>query len=174
MASFDLGPTFTTGMRLRQGIRSLATFDHKIPFPARFTTAVSPAVVQRWETLPPFDRLHMRNVADELHRLGCHQDTVLAGLLHDIGKPIRTSTVVRALHVMLNRTGPALARIVLSGKHAVPGTRTLRALKMHADVGADFLAAHHLPYRVVWLVRHHHSDRRDLDLLLLQAVDDRH
>ena len=163
----------TVRKRLAQGIRSLRAPDADTRFPGRYRSLVSDDVVARWEQLPPYDRQHLLAVTAELERQEQSADVVLAGLLHDIGKPPDSPTISRVMHVFLHRLGATHIRWVHDKTIRFPGMRTLRALIGHPQYGAEFLATQGTPDRVVWLVRHHHETIADSGLRAIQDADDK-
>ena len=127
-----------------------------------------------WHALGAFDRSHLVAVAEDLDASGQPDHVVLAGLLHDIGKAGRVTTLDRVAHVLLGRIAPGVRDKLTTRSRPLPGLNGLHLLLRHADYGADLLAAAGLPARVVWLVRHHEQPTEHADLRALVAADHRH
>ena len=160
--------------RLRQGLTALL---HRRPapaFPDRWAHAVPHEVGAAWEALTHYDRHHLVNVARELEARGADTRTVLAGLLHDVGKTRAVSLPARVGAVIAKQVAPGLVSR-LQDFHAPPiGLRGLHLLLTHAERGADLLHKHGMDPRVVWLVRHHEIELPDPELRALRDADDRH
>lgn len=159
--------------RLGQGVRALAAADAGHTFPLRYRDCVPTPVVERWECLDAYDRNHLINVAADLEQEERQPELVLAGLLHDIGKPAHASTVARALAVLIQPAGSKADTVIRNLTVWPPLVSTVQALLDHPAVGASFLAERQFPDRVVWLVRHHHEHISDPDLMALRRADQR-
>lgn len=180
MASFDrLSSTTVTvpaASRMRQGLRALLGLRSSLSqsLPARYRTALPIRVVEKWDRLAPYDRRHLLAVASNLRSDGHADEVVLAGLLHDIGKPDRLSVATRATAVVIERIGKDARSRTIEISFPVPWFRQLQATLRHATAGADLLSRHDVSPQVVWLVRHHDSDLSHPDLQALRAADARH
>ena len=143
--------------------------------PSDLATQVTPQTLEAWNTLSTYDRRHLLDVAMDLERQGVDYDVVLAGLLHDIGKPANTSLPARVAVVLLQKLAPRLIVRLRSTSSPPPGLKQLHLLLNHANRGADLLAEYGEPERVVWLVRHHEDEQpADQGLITLQRADNHH
>lgn len=123
------------------------------------------------------DQRHLLRVFRYLKQHHAADDTITAGLLHDVGKACRKcniNVVDRCVHVFCNRFlhGPyALFARMDSPPRRLMG---LHRLANHAHRGAE--AARQAGYndRVQWLIEHHErgGDDNDAELQLLRVADD--
>lgn len=136
-------------------------------------------------TEPMLHQFRILPVADQRHLLAVHRwlrsrraddDTVTAGLIHDVGKACakcRITLLDRGLHVILSRVLPGPYARFASMEMASDRVRGLHRLANHAERGA--LAAEQAGYspRVIELVRHHErgGDCSDAQLALLREAD---
>lgn len=122
------------------------------------------------------DQRHLLRVYHFLRANGAEDETVTAGLLHDVGKACRKCNINifdRGLHVVCNRflSGPyrMFARLDSPPRRMIG----LHRLANHAHRGAE--AARQAGYndRVQWLIRYHErgGDDADLQLQLLRSAD---
>lgn len=150
-------------------------------------TALSlPDDAQERLTAPMEHQFRILDIADQKHLLRVHrwlvehhadEDTITAGLIHDVGKACakcRITLVDRGLHVLLSRFAGPLYRRFAKIDIAPGFVRGLHRLANHAERGA--LAASQAGYneRVVHLIRHHESggDIHDEQLQLLRRADE--
>lgn len=123
------------------------------------------------------DQEHLLRVYRTLVELDADEDTITAGLIHDVGKACakcRITILDRGLHVILSRFAGPLYRRFAAIEAAPAPVRGLHRLANHAERGA--LAASQAGYndRIVYLVRYHESggDPHDKQLQLLRKADD--
>lgn len=146
-----------------------------IPEDAR--ALLSPPMLHQFRILSHADQQHLLNVYSWLKNHGADEDTLAAGLIHDVGKACakcRITIVDRALHVMLNRIAPGTYQSYFAKMDSAPAyLRGLHRLANHPARGA--LAAEQAGYneRVISLIRHHESggDGNDPGLKLLREAD---
>lgn len=138
---------------------------------------LSDPMAHQFRILGVADQKHLIRTYTALVELGADDDTITAGLIHDVGKACakcRITVFDRGLHVILSRFAGPLYRRFAAIETAPAAVRGLHRLANHAERGA--LAASQAGYndRVVYLVRHHESggDLRDQQLQLLRKADD--
>lgn len=130
----------------------------------------------QFRLLPISDQRHLLNVYEALIKADADDDTITAGLIHDVGKACAKCTITlvdRALNVVLHSCLPAPYRW-FAAKDLVPAPfRGLHRLANHAERGA--LAAEQAGYndRVIELVRFHQKGgaRNDEQLNLIRSAD---
>lgn len=159
--------------RMRQGLRALVPTPAPV-LPPSYAEHLPARVARAWDALATYDQRHLIAVAGDLAAAGHSAHVVLAGLLHDIGKPGRVTVVERVAVVMLDRLAPRLRDRLASRPRPLPGLDGLHLLLRHAERGANMLAEAGMPADVVWLVRHHERETGRNDLRALQAADHRH
>jgi hypothetical protein len=123
------------------------------------------------------DQRHLLRVYRFLKAHGAEGDTIIAGLLHDVGKACRKcniNVVDRCVHVFCNRFLPAPYRAFARLESPPQRMTGLHRLANHAHRGAE--AARQAGYneRVQWLIRHHErgGEETDSQLQLLRTADD--
>lgn len=140
---------------------------------ARLTDAMN----IQFRILSSGDQRHLLRVFRYLKAHGAPEDTITAGLLHDVGKACRKcnmGVVARCMHVFCSRflSGPyrMFARVD-SPPNRLLG---LHRLANHAHRGAEAARQAGYSERVQWLIEHHErgGDDRDSDLQLLRQADD--
>lgn len=157
--------------RLLQGARAIAVRDSRRALPSRYADRLPLTVTEAWSNLSAYDQRHLLAVGDWLQQRTYPESVVLAGVLHDIGKPANTRLGSRIGVVVLNWIGHrSLSRF--DGKRL----RVFQLLQLphlldHATIGADFLAANGVSPEVVWLVRQHESTGSHPYLCALQDAD---
>jgi hypothetical protein len=144
--------------------------------PADAVNRLTDPMLHQFRILPAIDQHHLLRTYALLTEKGANDDTITAGLIHDVGKACancRITIVDRGLHVILNRIAPGPYRRFASIESAPAPVRGLHRLANHAERGA--LAASQAGYkaRVIELVRYHESGgtRIDEQLQLLRAAD---
>lgn len=129
-------------------------------------------MLHQFRILTPADQLHSLSVYRELIALGAEDDTITAGLIHDVGKgcaKCRITIADRVLHVVGRRFLPGPYEAFARRETAPSRLRSVHRLANHAERGA--LAASQAGYseRVIDLVRWHehggHPTDRELHLL---------
>jgi hypothetical protein len=160
--------------RTRQGLTALFRRRQRVRFPSRWADATPPGVQTAWERLSPYDQHHLIRVARDLESGDAGQATVLAGLLHDVGKAGDVSLLVRVGAVLVSRLAPAASDQVRRLDRPPFAFQGLHLLLSHAERGAALLEAHGMHARVIWLVRNHEASLPDPELIALQAADERH
>lgn len=122
----------------------------------------------RFVVAPEGDARHAERTAAVLRELGADEELILAGLLHDRGKPAATRLWHRIAGVLLAR----LARLApsLRGRLA-RGDSTLARYLDHARRGAAQAQLEGRSARVVRLIARHHEPPRDEDERLLARAD---
>jgi putative nucleotidyltransferase with HDIG domain len=111
------------------------------------------------------DARHAERTAAVLRELGADEELILAGLLHDRGKPADTRLWHRVAGVLLARLAPGLRRRMANGD-----TMLARYLD-HARRGAAQAQIEGRSARVVSLIARHHEPPRDADERLLARAD---
>jgi putative nucleotidyltransferase with HDIG domain len=111
------------------------------------------------------DTRHAERTAAVLRELGADEELILAGLLHDRGKPTDTRLWHRIAGVLLARLVPR-ARGRLSR-----GESTFARYLDHARRGAAQARTEGRSERVVRLIARHHEPPRDEDERLLARAD---
>lgn len=130
----------------------------------------------QFRMLPVVDQIHLIGVAQLVQRAHGDDDTVIAALVHDIGKACQACSIhlwQRTAHVVLNAATPSLYRKWSSAFTEHDRTRGLFILAHHAERGATAAALAGCSPRVQWLIRHHECKQHDdAQLRLLQKADD--
>jgi len=111
------------------------------------------------------DARHAERTAAVLRELGADEELILAGLLHDRGKPAGTRLWHRILGVLLARLAPRVRERMASGES------TLARYLDHARRGAAQAQIEGRSPRVVQLIARHHESPRDGDERLLARAD---
>jgi putative nucleotidyltransferase with HDIG domain len=111
------------------------------------------------------DTRHAERTAAVLRELGADEELVLAGLLHDRGKPSRTRLWHRIAGVLLARLAPSLRERLGRGES------TFALYLDHARRGAAQAQIEGRSPRVVRLIARHHEPPRDADERLLARAD---
>jgi putative nucleotidyltransferase with HDIG domain len=111
------------------------------------------------------DARHAERTAAALRALGADEELILAGLLHDRGKPADTRLWHRIAGVLLTRLFPR-ARQRMAG-----GESTFSRYLDHARRGAAQAQIEGRSARVVRLIARHHEPPRDDDERLLARAD---
>jgi putative nucleotidyltransferase with HDIG domain len=111
------------------------------------------------------DTRHAERTAAVLRELGADEELILAGLLHDRGKPTRTRLWHRVAGVILARLAPALRARIATGES------TFSLYLDHARRGAAQAQLEGRSARVVRLIARHHERPRDADERLLARAD---
>jgi len=111
------------------------------------------------------DARHAERTASVLRELGADEELILAGLLHDRGKPAGTRLWHRVAGVLLTRLLPAMRR------RLARGDSTLARYLDHARRGAAQAELEGRSVRVVRLIARHHEPPRDDDERLLARAD---
>lgn len=138
---------------------------------------LTPPMEHQFRILGVAEQQHLVAVYAWLADHSADDDTITAGLIHDVGKACakcRITIVDRGLHVLLSRFASPLYRQFASIEVAPSLVRGLHRLANHAERGA--LAAEQAGYneRVISLIRYHESggDKADPQLQLLRQADD--
>jgi len=111
------------------------------------------------------DARHAERTAAVLRELGADEELILAGLLHDRGKPADTRLWHRVAGVLLARLAPGLRGRIANGDSIFA-----RYLD-HARRGAAQAQIEGRSARVVSLIARHHEPPRDADERLLARAD---
>jgi putative nucleotidyltransferase with HDIG domain len=111
------------------------------------------------------DARHAERTAAVLRELGADEELILAGLLHDRGKPEQTRLWHRIAGVLLGRLAPRVRDRIARGES------TLARYLDHARRGAAQARLEGRPERVVRLIARHHEPPRDNDERLLARAD---
>lgn len=168
--------------RLRYRLRQVSMYTNrsdggKPTLPADALERLSEPMEHQFRILGTQDQKHLIRVYAWLVERGADDDTVTAGLIHDVGKACakcRITILDRALHVILSRVAGPLYRRFARMETAPELVRGLHRLANHAERGA--LAATQAGYndRVVELIRFHESggSPKDVQLQLLRQADD--
>lgn len=162
--------------RLRQVVHHQVRHED-IVLPEDAKNRLTPPMEHQFRILSPADQKHLVNVYVQLVKMNADDDTVTAGLIHDVGKACakcRITVVDRGLHVILSRFAGPLYRRFAKIEVAPEFARGLHRLANHAERGA--LAATQAGYndRVAELIRYHESSgsRDDAQLRMLRYADD--
>jgi putative nucleotidyltransferase with HDIG domain len=111
------------------------------------------------------DTRHAERTADVLRELGADEELILAGLLHDRGKPTGTKMWHRVAGVLLARFAPGLRERLARGES------TFARYLDHAARGAAMARIEGRSERVARLIERHHDAPRDADERLLARAD---
>jgi putative nucleotidyltransferase with HDIG domain len=111
------------------------------------------------------DTRHAERTAELLRELGADEELILAGLLHDRGKPAQTRLWHRIAGVLLVRVAPRVRDRLARGES------TFARYLDHARRGAAQAEIEGRPARVVRLIARHHDAPRDADERLLARAD---
>jgi putative nucleotidyltransferase with HDIG domain len=111
------------------------------------------------------DARHAERTAAVLRELGADEELILAGLLHDRGKPEQTRLWHRIAGVLLGRLAPRVRDRIGRGES------TFARYLDHARRGAAQARLEGRPERVVRLIARHHEPPRDNDERLLARAD---
>jgi putative nucleotidyltransferase with HDIG domain len=111
------------------------------------------------------DARHAERTAAVLRELGADEELILAGLLHDRGKPVQTRLWHRIAGVLLGRLAPRIRERIARGES------TFARYLDHARRGAAQAEIEGRPARVVRLIARHHEPPRDADERLLARAD---
>jgi putative nucleotidyltransferase with HDIG domain len=111
------------------------------------------------------DARHAERTAAVLRDLGADEELILAGLLHDRGKPADTRLWHRITGVLLARLAPRVRDRIASGES------TFARYLDHARRGAAQAQIEGRSARVVSLIARHHEPPRDADERLLARAD---
>lgn len=111
------------------------------------------------------DTRHAERTAAVLRELGADEELILAGLLHDRGKPTRTRLWHRIASVLLSRLAPGLRARIATGES------TFALYLDHARRGAAQAQIEGRSPRIVRLIARHHDAPRDADERLLARAD---
>jgi putative nucleotidyltransferase with HDIG domain len=111
------------------------------------------------------DARHAERTAALLRELGADEELILAGLLHDRGKPAQTRLWHRIAGVLLGRLAPRVRDRIARGES------TFARYLDHAHRGAAQAEIEGRPARVVRLIARHHEAPRDADERLLARAD---
>ncbi len=111
------------------------------------------------------DTRHAERTAAVLRELGADEELILAGLLHDRGKPSRTRLWHRVGGVLLGRLAPRLRERLSRGES------TFALYLDHARLGAAQAALEGRSQRIVRLIARHHEPPSDADERLLARAD---
>jgi putative nucleotidyltransferase with HDIG domain len=111
------------------------------------------------------DARHAERTAAVLRELGADEELILAGLLHDRGKPTDTRLWHRIAGVLLARLVPRVRGRLSRGES------TFARYLDHASRGAGQARIEGRSERVVRLIARHHEPPRDEDERLLARAD---
>lgn len=111
------------------------------------------------------DARHAERTAALLRELGADEEVILAGLLHDRGKPAGTRLWHRIAGVLLARFVPRVR------ERLAQGDSTFARYLDHARRGAAQAQIEGRSARVVRLIARHHETPRDADERLLARAD---
>ncbi|MEP6693335.1 MAG: HD domain-containing protein, partial [Chloroflexota bacterium] len=111
------------------------------------------------------DARHAERTAAVLRELGADEELILAGLLHDRGKPADTRLWHRVTGVILGRVAPRVRERMANGES------TFARYLDHARRGAAQAQIEGRSARVVRLIARHHEPPRDADERLLARAD---
>ena len=111
------------------------------------------------------DARHAERTAAVLRELGADEELILAGLLHDRGKPAQTRLWHRIAGVLLGAVVPRVRGRLARGES------TFARYLDHARRGAAQAQIEGRSPRVVRLIARHHEPPRDADERLLARAD---
>jgi len=118
----------------------------------------------RFVVAPEGDARHAERTAAVLRELGADEELILAGLLHDRGKPAGTRLWHRIGGVLLSRAPGLRGRLA-------KGESTLARYLDHPRRGAAQAEIEGRSARVVRLIARHHEAPRDADERMLARAD---
>lgn len=147
------------------------------PLPPDAEALLNEAMFRQFRLLSPGDQRHLLRVYRYLLAHDADRDTVVAGLIHDVGKACRACRITildRTLHVVLTRFLPGPYRRFARVQEPPRMLIGLHRLANHAQRGARAAELAGYNPRVCKLVRHHESggDPADASLRLLREADD--
>ena len=111
------------------------------------------------------DARHAERTAAVLRELGADEELILAGLLHDRGKPAQTRLWHRIAGVLLGAVVPRVRGRLARGES------TFALYLDHARRGAAQAQIEGRSARIVRLIARHHEPPRDADERLLARAD---
>lgn len=163
--------------RLQQAAMVFPSNQETAPdLPADAERRLTPPMLHQFRILPVADQRHLLRVYARLVEMEADEDTITAGLIHDVGKACakcHITVIDRGLHVLLRRLAPWPYRKFAAIDTAPAMVRSLHRLANHAERGA--LAAQQAGYndRVMYLVSHHEGggDPADEQLQMLRDAD---
>ncbi len=165
--------------RLRQAVTfARPNAGHPPVLPADADARLTEQMHAQFRILSNADQRHLLAVYEYLRASEADDDTVTAGLIHDVGKACRRcshNVAQRTAHVMLNRILPVPYRRFAAMEHVPDALWSMQVLANHAERGAKAAAQQGYSDRVCELIRTHESGGRDDDpaLRLLRDADDR-
>lgn len=91
---------------------------------------------------------------------------IKAGLLHDIGKSVKRINIIdKSIIVILNK--------LTSGNLKKLKNKKVQCYYKHSEYSENMLKGYIKDVKMLNLIKKHHSDTDDLEILLFQIIDDR-
>jgi hypothetical protein len=145
--------------------------------PADARALLNEPMLQQFQILPAGDQRHLLRVYRYLNAHGADEDTLTAGLIHDVGKACRACRITlldRTLHVLLRRFTPGPYAWFACLEEPPAPLRGLHRLSNHPVRGARSAELAGYNPRVCSLVRDHESggDPNDPGLRILRQADE--
>lgn len=162
--------------RVQQVRRMLGANVSEPVLPPDAQRRLTEAILQQFRILPAVDQQHLVAVYHRLIHVGAEDETITAGLLHDIGKACANCNITifdRSLHVILRNLASGPYAKFAAMESPPPFARALYVLANHARRGAIALEQQGYADRVIELVRNHEQGGRagDTQLKLLREAD---
>lgn len=164
-------------LRLSQVMEHLRTDDELAPtLPPDALARLNEPMLHQFRILSVADQKHAIRVYHRLLNQAADDDTITAGLIHDVGKACgrcRITVVDRAMNVVLRRLLPPVHQFIGSRDTAPEWLRGIHRLASHAERGARAAEQAGYSARVISLVRHHErgGDSSDAQLHMLRRAD---
>lgn len=167
--------------RLQQVLYYTSADRHDVPFlPVDVRARLTNQMAAQFAMLSSGDQHHLLRVYAFLKHAEAQDETITAGLIHDVGKACGRCTITifdRGLHVVCSRIIPGLYDRFASISDPPERLLGVHRLANHARRGASAAAQCGYNDRICWLVLHHEARgssiemEADPELNLLREAD---